>query len=380
MARLILYDTTNYIDYPVGGELTSIRNFLHFLLEKCPGCEKNILLVGLCEDEEKLGIMSSLSLFGKTVPYLPVALSPKDLGNVKSSLRLAFVKGLIKYGKQIEVNKEDLNYIHTPEAYMIAHRFNKKAKCFCFSHGSWMNMVNTVRFFKKQPIVRHLFQQSIFYTLRNVDQVFTLDPESYEDYKKFNKNVKRVKNSIVTKPFTQRTPDEMPKLIFAGRLNKDKRVDGIIRGVLSSPIPCLITIVGDGEERGALHSSFGKEASVRFLGAKTPDETKALMGQSDIFIMNSTHEGIPMAILEALSESLPVISTGVGGIGELLDFGKDSEEIDGSPESIHKAIEKIVGNYSTYAKNAHEKSLQFDYRTVNEEIFEKINPVIEWVK
>ena len=31
--RLIFYDTSNYIDFPVGGQLTSVRNFLRFLKE-----------------------------------------------------------------------------------------------------------------------------------------------------------------------------------------------------------------------------------------------------------------------------------------------------------------------------------------------------------
>ena len=36
MNRLILYDTCNFRDYPVGGQLTSIKNFLRYLAEVCP--------------------------------------------------------------------------------------------------------------------------------------------------------------------------------------------------------------------------------------------------------------------------------------------------------------------------------------------------------
>lgn len=34
---LVLYDTTNYEDHPIGGELTSVRNFLRFWLRRNPG-------------------------------------------------------------------------------------------------------------------------------------------------------------------------------------------------------------------------------------------------------------------------------------------------------------------------------------------------------
>ena len=54
-SRLILYDTCNYRDYPVGGQVTSIKNFLAFLSREYPEHRKNILLVGVSCNPEEVG-------------------------------------------------------------------------------------------------------------------------------------------------------------------------------------------------------------------------------------------------------------------------------------------------------------------------------------
>ena len=66
------------------------------------------------------------------------------------------------------------------------------------------------------------------------------------------------------------------------------------------------------------------------------------MEEKDILVMNSTLEGIPMTILEALSYGIPVVTTDVGGIGTVLRFGEDSEKTDGTVKSIQNGVEKIT--------------------------------------
>lgn len=80
-----------------------------------------------------------------------------------------------------------------------------------------------------------------------------------------------------------------------------------------------LEVFGDGELRGALEETarrFGLEASVRFAGwqQQTPD----IYGHLDIICLSSNNEGSPVALIEALAATTPVIGTGVGGVGELL--------------------------------------------------------------
>ena len=79
-----------------------------------------------------------------------------------------------------------------------------------------------------------------------------------------------------------------------------------------------------------------------------------------------------MTILEAISHALPVVSTNVGGIGEVLHFGQDSEETDGTAEGIRAAVRRIWDAYGTYSRNAYDNSKAYDYRTVNRKVYQML--------
>ena len=102
------------------------------------------------------------------------------------------------------------------------------------------------------------------------------------------------------------------------------------------------------------------------------------MWESDMLVMNSTFEGIPMIILEAISTGLPVVTTDVGGIKEVLTCGADCEVTDGSVPGIRRAMDRILSDYGRYSRAAWEKSLQFDYRKVNRKVFDVLNESLHW--
>jgi glycosyltransferase involved in cell wall biosynthesis len=60
----------------------------------------------------------------------------------------------------------------------------------------------------------------------------------------------------------------------------------------------------------------GLEGRVRLEG-RTDDSPGALAGL-DVFVLSSVNEGLPLVILEAMAAGLPVVSTNVGGIPEVL--------------------------------------------------------------
>ena len=124
-----------------------------------------------------------------------------DLGKVRRSLRLEYVKGLWKYRKLIGIRKEDCNYIHTPEAFGAVRLIRPGAVCYVFSHGTYLDMWKRVRFFKKAPIVRKLFQGFLMHVIRKSTAVFVLEKETLEAYSRYNPHVIQVGNSIVCQPY-----------------------------------------------------------------------------------------------------------------------------------------------------------------------------------
>lgn len=371
VSRLLIYDTSNFIDFPIGGQLTSIGNFLHYLCEEHPERTDELFLVGVTTDPEEVGQVKQVERFNRKINFLPVALAQKDLSNTSKSLRLSYAKGLLACRKLLKVKKNDCNYIHSPEAYGVVKLFCPAADCVIFSHGSYFNMERGFRFFQKNILIKKGFMFYIRWILKNARMIFLLDRDSMRDYEPYNRNLVRVSNSIVC-PVLEGgqhflTDKKVRELLFVGRLSKDKRVEPIIQAVLGME-EVHLTVVGDGEEYSRLAAYEGER--IHFAGAVSPGQVKRYMQEADIAVMNSVFEGVPMTILEAISFGLPVISTRVGGIGDVLHFGQDSEETDGTAGEIRAAVARIEKSYDGYSRNAYENSKAFDYRQINRTIYE----------
>lgn len=377
-SRLVIYDTSNFIDYPVGGQLTSIRNFLHYISDEHIEYASNILLVGVSADASSIGKISKVKIYNLEVDFLPVAEVSTDLSNVKKSLRLEYVKGLMKYRRVWHPSKADCHYIHTPEAFGPIRMLCPGAHCYVFSHGSYINMWHHLRFFKKAPIVRLAFQSFLLGIIKKADMNFVLNKGVAEEYSKYSKNITVVKNSITSREYIHREPivGRTIKCIFAGRLNEGKRIDIIIKAINSFDGDIRLTVVGAGEEEQNLRSLC--TARIDMIGMRTPSEVVELMKEHDILIMNSSYEGIPMTILEAMSCSMPIISTAVGGIPEAVRFGQDGVETDGTEGSIQKALDEVIKNYDGFSSSAYERSLEYDYSKVNVIVFNTLNELLQW--
>jgi len=377
MHDLILYDTSNFRDFPMGGQLTSIRNFLKYVAVCRPEAAKRILLVGITDDPAAVGKVGCVEVDQTSFAFLPVLCRERDLANVKKSLRLEYVKGLFRHRKQIPSGKGIVHYIHTPEAYLAVKPLHPAARTAIFSHGSFFNMVQGFRFFQKNRVIHVLFEQFLVLLLKTADLIFVLDEDSANQYRKYTKKVFRVENSIVLPENRMprkecRTP---VRLLFVGRLSRVKGIDGLLEAMTRLRGKAYLTIVGDGEERPALEKRIEEkqlEGTVCLAGSCTPEEVQTYYSSSDILVMNSSVEGKPMVILEAMSHGLPVLTTPVGGIPELVREGLEGEYTDGTPEQIGEKLEKLTGQYAAYSENALTRACCFDYRRVNGEVFEKL--------
>lgn len=376
MGRLIIFDTSNFSDWPVGGQLTSISNFLRFLSEDHPDRKKDVLLVGVTVDRDTPGTVKE-GPYG--FPFLPVLSLPREQSDIQHSVRLEYLKGLIRHRNALKVKAGDCCYIHTPEAYAAIRLMSRKAPCFVFSHGTYGNMWKRVRFFKKFPLVRLMFQKYLMDVIRGARAVFVLDSDSVKDYRGKAKRIVFVRNSGVRDQNPHRTaPGDPVRCLYAGRLSKVKNIgpiidafsgDGKIQGF-------SLTVAGAGEEEKDLRAR--ADSGVTFTGPLSPEETRDLMRASDILVMNSVFEGMPMSVIEAMCVGLPVVTTDAGGIGENLRFGTGCELTDGTPEGIKAALRKVVSDYARYSEEAWEYSGIFDYRTVNRRIFRVLNRELGW--
>jgi sugar transferase (PEP-CTERM/EpsH1 system associated) len=109
-----------------------------------------------------------------------------------------------------------------------------------------------------------------------------------------------------------------------GRLSQVKNHALLLRaaaGVLSDGGRLLL--VGDGPEAAplrALADELGIGDRVVFAGER--HDVPELLAASDVFVLSSTSEGLPLSMVEAMATGLPVVSTAVGGIPALVADGE----------------------------------------------------------
>ena len=138
-----------------------------------------------------------------------------------------------------------------------------------------------------------------------------------------------VRCGIDTNNFSPRPAPNNPtsELLCVGRLTANKGqhvlIDACAR-LKEAGTPFHLTFAGDGEDSESLErhaSTLGLTGDICFAGAVDQDRVKALYRSADIFILPSFAEGLPVVLMEAMGMELPVISTRITDIPELVDAG-----------------------------------------------------------
>ena len=115
---------------------------------------------------------------------------------------------------------------------------------------------------------------------------------------------------------------EGPVVSIVGRLVPQKAHERFIRAaaIAADAEPsCRFLIIGDGPRRSELErlvDAMGLRDCVRFLGMR--DDARRLIARSDLLVFSSDWEGMPITAIEAMAASVPVVSTDVEGMRELL--------------------------------------------------------------
>jgi glycosyltransferase involved in cell wall biosynthesis len=133
--------------------------------------------------------------------------------------------------------------------------------------------------------------------------------------------------------------------LFVGNLVPVKAVDVLLAawGMLRDPDAAL-RIVGDGAERGRLEAMAARLPGVSFLGALGQPEVARWMAAADVLVLPSRSEGMPNVVVEALASGVPVVASGVGGIGELVADGANGKLVPpGDPAALAGALSSALG-------------------------------------
>lgn len=138
------------------------------------------------------------------------------------------------------------------------------------------------------------------------------------------------------------------------------------------PYSIYLKLVGDGQLRNEIEDQIKKynlEERVIMKG-EVKDVCREL-NSSDVLLMTSDYEGLPLAVLEAMACGLPIISTKAGGVVDVVEDNENGILVDvGKKEQIVDAIIKLEQNkdlVKSMGKKSRELALKYDIRNTTKQ-------------
>jgi glycosyltransferase involved in cell wall biosynthesis len=140
-------------------------------------------------------------------------------------------------------------------------------------------------------------------------------------------------------------------IVFMGCLGNRKGTYDLIRAFAQAlpalPGNCHLVLCGDGEVEKAddLISELGLRDRAECRGWVGPTERADVLRHAGLYVLPSYNEGLPMSILEAMSYGVPVISTNIAAIPEVVRPGKTGALVTpGDIDALASEIERLMGD------------------------------------
>jgi glycosyltransferase involved in cell wall biosynthesis len=141
-------------------------------------------------------------------------------------------------------------------------------------------------------------------------------------------------------------PPDRAMLLTIGRLERWKGYDLLLEALARVAVPAHLVLVGEGDLRGALEQqahALGVAERVTFTGYRK--DVVDLLLASDLYVLSSRKEGLPMVLLEAMAAHLPVVATRVGAVPRTLADGEAGLLVPpGDPAALAVALEHALGS------------------------------------
>jgi glycosyltransferase involved in cell wall biosynthesis len=108
----------------------------------------------------------------------------------------------------------------------------------------------------------------------------------------------------------------------------------------------MLTIVGDGEDRELIEhlvAHLGIQDHVRLVGYQSPEEVRSQLERADVFVLPSFAEGVPVSLMEAMAVGLPVVTTSIAGVRELVEDGISGYVVNpGDPVALSERVLELL--------------------------------------
>lgn len=310
-----------------------------------------------------------------------------------SSVRkvVVFTQAIVELIWRLLQREADLVYIHVSErgsafrqaiTTLIALLFRKPV--IMHTHASDFHA-----FYSKLP---QGIQQGMSWVFGSCNRFIVLS-ESWKKY--YLENLGLQPERVIVLPNPVKIPAQVPprtgsdkvNFVFLGRIGERKGTFDLINAFASLPdapkTHARLTIAGDGEGEKArtLVKNLHLTNYITILDWVNQKQRDALLAKADVFVLPSYNEGLPMALLEAMSWGLPVITTPVGGIPEVVIQSKNGLLVNpGNIEQLSEAMHSLIKNESlrlSLGSAARQTVTPFDVNTYCDRLTNIYQSVVE---
>jgi glycogen(starch) synthase len=146
-----------------------------------------------------------------------------------------------------------------------------------------------------------------------------------------------------------------PRLVFVGRLSRQKGVDTLVDAVARLRTPGVVALfVGDGPERGRLERAVRRrrlDGRIRITGFRPHREIPAVLRHADLLCLPSRYEELGSVLLEAMQAGVPIVASDTGGIPDAV--GPAAQLVPaGDSAALATAIDAVLGDRAEAARLA----------------------------
>jgi len=221
-----------------------------------------------------------------------------------------------------------------------------------------------------------IFKKYLKYIFSNVDNLFFETKSLVNHFKNVNKNTfwfPNVRNRIA---MIKEKKEYTKKFVFISHVIPTKGIDEILQAFTKLDKSYTIDIYGPMLYDYYNPKNFIGYDNITYKGALEPKEVIPILSQYDVLVLPSYKEGYPGIVIESYSLGIPVITTNLDSIREIVDDYKTGILI--NPKNVYELFDAIkyfdIENYKTMSKLAYEKFNLFE-STLNTKKF--INIIID---
>lgn len=161
-----------------------------------------------------------------------------------------------------------------------------------------------------------------------------------------------VRNGVAVKALLRPVHREgPPRFLFLGGMSRAKGVDVLLQAVASSNGDWHVVMAGAESERDFIAwmqreiSRLNIGARVQWLGEVVGTAKDDALTFSDVCVLPSRSEGLPMAMLECMGAGMPVVATRVGAIPEVIEDGREGLLVSsGDAAALAVAMDRLAGD------------------------------------